>query len=113
MTVDYLLWRITSICNGQDPAVVLYKQNAMRKHILNSIEDRVMTAFLSSASRHPKASIRNNIPVYCICRHTNDDSKMIQCDICQQWFHVACMKIDKSVYKDRRSMWNCPLCSIN
>ena len=53
---------ITSICNGQDPAV--YKQNAMRKHILNSIEDRVMTAFPSSASRHPKASIRKNTPVY-------------------------------------------------
>ena len=71
---------ITSICNGQDPAV--YKQNAMRKHILNSIEDRVMTAFPSSA-RHPKASIRKNIPVYCICQHINDGSKMIKCDICQ------------------------------
>ena len=95
MTVDYLLWRIllTSICNGQDPAV--YEQNAIRKHILNSIEDGVMTAFPTSASRLPKASIRKNIPVYCICRHINDGSQMIQCDICQQWFHVACMKIDK------------------
>ena len=103
MTVDYLLWRIllTSICNGQDPAV--YKQNAMRKHILNSIEDRVMTAFPSSAIRLPKASIRKNIPVHFICRHINDGSKMIQCDICQQWFHVACMKINKSVHIDRRS----------
>ena len=54
---------ITSICNGQDPAIVLYKQNATRKHILNGIEDGVMTAFPSSASRHPKASIRKNIPV--------------------------------------------------
>ena len=57
---------ITSICNGQDPAVLLYKQNAMRKHILNSIKDRVMSVFTSSASRHSKASIRKNIPVYCI-----------------------------------------------
>ena len=71
---------ITSICNGQDPAVLLYKQNV----------------FPSSASRCPKASARKNIPVYCICRHINDGSKMIQCDSCQQWFHVACMKIDKS-----------------
>ena len=28
---------ITSICNGKDPAVLLYKQNAMRKHILKSL----------------------------------------------------------------------------
>ena len=98
---------ITSICNGQDPAVVLYKQNAVGKHILNSIEDGVMTAFPSSA-RHPKASIRTNIPVYCICRHINDGSKMIQCVFFQQWFR---MKIDKSVHKDRRSMWNSP-CAV-
>ena len=74
---------ITSVCNGQDPAVLSYKQNAMRKHILKSIEDGMMTALPSSASRHPKASIRKNILVYCICQHINDGSKMIQCDICQ------------------------------
>ena len=89
---------ITSICNGQNLAVLLYKQNAMRKHILNSIEDRVMTAFLTSASRLPKASISKNIPVYCICWHINDGSKMIQCDVCQQWFHVACMKINTALH---------------
>ena len=33
----FALAYITSICNGQDPAVLLYKQNAMRKHILKSI----------------------------------------------------------------------------
>ena len=127
----FALAYITSIC---DPAVLLYKQNAMRKHILKSIEDGVMTAFPTSASRLPKASIRKNIAVYCIClhindgskmiqcdicrhinddtkmiqcdicRHINDGTKMIQCDICQQWFHVACMKIDKSVHRDRRAM---------
>ena len=70
--------------------------------MLKSIEDRVMTAFPTSASRLPKASIRKNIPVYCICWHIKDGSKMIECDTCQQWFHVACM-IDKSLHKDRRS----------
>ena len=58
---SFALAYITSICNGQDPAVVLYKQNAMRKHVLKSIEDGVMTAFPTSASRLPKASIRKNI----------------------------------------------------
>ena len=75
----FALVYITSICKGQDPAVLLYKQNAMRKHILKSIEDGLMTAFPTSASRLPKVSIRKNIPMYCICRHINDASKMIQC----------------------------------
>ena len=42
----------------EDPAALLYKQNAMRKHILKRIEDGVMTAFPSSASRLLKASAR-------------------------------------------------------
>ena len=104
MTVDYLLWHISHPFNAQDPAVLLYKQNAMRKHILKSIEDGVMTAFPTSAIRLPKASIRKNIPVCCMCRHINDGSKMIQCDICQRRFHVARMIIDKSERKDCRSM---------
>ena len=60
-----------------------------------------MTAFPTSASRLPKASIRKNIPVYCICRYINDGSKMIQCDICQQWFHVACMHEDRQKFTQR------------
>ena len=60
---------ITSICNEQDPAVLLYKLNAMRMHILKSIEDGVMSISPSSASRRSKASARKNTPVYCICRH--------------------------------------------
>ena len=62
MTVDYLLWRISlPFVMVQDSAVLLYKQNAMQKHILKSIEDGVMAAFPKSASRLPKASIRKNI----------------------------------------------------
>ena len=88
MTVDYLTCMVynTSISNGQDPVVLLYNQNAMRKHIINSIKDGVVTAFPSAANRYPKSSVRKNIPVYCnyICRHINYGSKMIQCDICHQ-----------------------------
>ena len=87
---------------GQDPAVLLYKQNAMRKHILNSNEGRGMSIFPSSASRHPKASIRENVPVYCICqRHINDGCKIIKYYVIfPAVVHVTCMKIDKSVHKD-------------
>ena len=50
MTVDYLLWPL-SLPFVMDKIQLFYhiKQNAMRKHILKSIEDGVMTAFPSSA----------------------------------------------------------------
>ena len=46
----FALAYIASICNGQDPAVLLHKQNAMRKHILKSIEDGVMTMYWAVVS---------------------------------------------------------------
>ena len=93
----FALAYITSICNGQDPAVLLYKQ---RKHILKSIEG-VMTAFPNSANRLPKASIRKNIPVYCIYQHINDGSKMIQCDICQRAVVPCSLHEDRQKFAQR------------
>ena len=44
-----------SLAPSHLPSVLSDKQNAMRKHILKSIEDGVMTVFPSSGSRHSKA----------------------------------------------------------
>ena len=109
----YLLWPL-SFPFVMDKIKLFYHINRTQwGSIFWRALDGMMTAFPSSASRHPKASIRKNyiILVYCICQHINDGSKMIQCDICQQWFHVACMKINKSVHQNHKSKWNCPSCS--
>lgn len=37
--------------------------------------------------------------LYCVCRQTygasDDDRLMIGCDVCDQWFHASCMRVDE------------------
>jgi hypothetical protein len=33
--------------------------------------------------------------VYCICRGRDDHTPMIQCDVCDEWFHLVCIKVEK------------------
>jgi len=46
---------------------------------------------------------------YCICRKTHMDVFMIQCDICQDWFHGSCVLIDEDQGKDIEK-YHCPKC---
>ena len=45
---------------------------------------------------------------YCICRGFNDGSKMICCDECDKWFHVACVKHDPT----SNAEFSCPKCLL-
>ncbi|KAG9290957.1 hypothetical protein G9A89_011107 [Geosiphon pyriformis] len=47
--------------------------------------------------------------VYCICRKPDDHRVMIQCDICKEWFHIACVNLSKSVAEVIEKYY-CPLC---
>ena len=63
------------MCNGQDPAVLLYKQNAMRKHILKSIEDGVMIMYWAVVSL--MSALYNIISYFCtsVHKHTLSSSQ--------------------------------------
>ena len=47
--------------------------------------------------------------LYCICR-SQDETAMIQCDKCNEWFHFRCMNIITQVSK-RRPI--CTWCTID
>ena len=48
--------------------------------------------------------------LYCICR-TADESNMIGCDKCEEWYHFGCVGIDISQILDIESYeFTCPRC---
>nr|XP_057941127.1 histone lysine demethylase PHF8 [Doryrhamphus excisus]XP_057941128.1 histone lysine demethylase PHF8 [Doryrhamphus excisus] len=54
-----------------------------------------------------------SIPVYCLCRLPYDVTRfMIECDICQDWFHGSCVGVeeDKAAEID---LYHCPNCQIS
>ena len=102
---------ITSICNGQDPTVLRYNQSAMRSHLLQCIEQGHMTPFPSVPGRNPSKSTEDVVPIYCLCRLIDDGKKMIQCAGCNEWFHVACVQVEKKFIACRKLDWFCPSCT--
>ncbi|ROW16470.1 hypothetical protein VPNG_02771 [Cytospora leucostoma] len=50
---------------------------------------------------------------YCICRGPDDHRWMISCDMCEDWFHGECVKIDKAVGEALIQRYVCPRCTDN
>lgn len=48
---------------------------------------------------------------YCICRGPDDHRWMISCDMCDDWFHGECVRIDKAVGEALIQRYVCPRCS--
>ena len=104
----------TSICNGHDPTTLRYNQSAMRSHLLKCIEQGQITPFPSVPRRKPSKTIENVVvPVYCICRLIDNGTKMIQCAGCNEWFHVACVQVEKKFITCQKLDWFCPNCTRN
>ncbi|OCT86077.1 lysine-specific demethylase 7A isoform X2 [Xenopus laevis] len=51
-------------------------------------------------------------PVYCVCRQPYDVSRfMIECDICKDWFHGSCVKVEEHQAADI-DLYHCPNCEV-
>ncbi|KAI8583625.1 hypothetical protein K450DRAFT_222031 [Umbelopsis ramanniana AG] len=60
----------------------------------------------------PKDEVEDS-QVYCLCRRRVSDAKnnsMIQCDVCEDWFHLDCVNLSSTVV-DRIGKYMCPACS--
>ena len=101
---------ITSICNGQDPSELVYNQSAMRSHLLMCIEQGQMMPFPSAPGRCAEKAVMKTVPIYCICRLIDDGTKMIECAGCREWFHVACVQVQKKFITNRNLDWFCNDC---
>ena len=50
---------------------------------------------------------------YCICREPWNRKKMIGCDYCEEWYHIACLSLKRSdVKKLKNIQWKCPKCEL-
>uniref|UniRef100_A0A8C8J9Z6 Uncharacterized protein n=1 Tax=Oncorhynchus tshawytscha TaxID=74940 RepID=A0A8C8J9Z6_ONCTS len=51
-------------------------------------------------------------PLYCVCRQSYDVSRfMIECDICNDWFHGSCVQVEEHHAVDI-DVYHCPKCDV-
>ena len=99
-TADCCLFAIAfavGVCIGSDAKILTFEQMKRQKHLFQCREQRKMSPFPSSLK-----SILRSLPkqvlvnVYCICRlHDFFDEMMIQCELCNLWYHYKCVDIKK------------------
>ncbi|KAM9785474.1 histone lysine demethylase PHF8 [Neosynchiropus ocellatus] len=54
-----------------------------------------------------------SVPVYCLCRLPYDVTRfMIECDICQDWFHGSCVGVEEEKAAEI-DLYHCPNCQVS
>ena len=85
-----------------------FHQQGMRDHLVQCFQQQQLQPFPASQKRKEQKNRLKHIQIhlYCTCGlPESSDTQMIQCAMCQQWYHFRCMGI-----KDAPEHWNCPTC---
>ena len=103
----------TSICFGNDPTNITFKQEEMRRHLLFCIELKKLETFpIRSKCHRPKPFRKEIIPIYCACRLIDDGTKMVECSSCLEWFHQSCVHdiVSEYLLTNRELDWKYSSC---
>ncbi|OAF70947.1 hypothetical protein A3Q56_01314 [Intoshia linei] len=66
---------------------------------------------MNKQKKHYKTKKKES-KLYCICKSTECKTFMIQCDICNEWYHGKCMGIEE-IYADCINSFECSNCSAS
>ena len=93
---------------GDDFRGLTFSQNDMRQHLVECFERKQLSVF-----PHPSGTVTRNtrkhlfVHIHCECQLPDSyDSKMIECDRCNHWFHFKCVKLRRQVPET----WYCKHC---
>jgi len=78
----------TSLCGGENPVEINYKQHLFYSHLLNCVTKQEISVFPRSTRKRKVTKSRGTetFELFCHCR-LPEQGRMIQCDHCQEWYH--------------------------
>ena len=104
----------TALVNGTNPGICFFDQGRMRRHLYQCLTQGKMEQFpmLKSNGAEAKINSEDIIKVYCSCRMPEVDGiDMVQCNQCQEWFHLGCVAVPDEAMSDSATEWFCPTCA--
>ena len=100
------------MANGVQPGHCVFKQSEMRKHLIRSLEEKVLSMFPAEKIKRGRVGVHcmNSIEIFCSCRMPIEGN-MIECSGCKEWFHLACvMDVPERAVDELDYVWLCALC---
>lgn len=68
----------------------------------------------SNSTQGRKASKSGKTELCPSCKESADDGKALHCDLCLQWFHADCVRLDENAFNvlsKLDQLWLCPTCN--
>ena len=93
----------TSLCGGENPVEINYKQHLLCSHLLNCVTKQEISVFPRSTRKRKVTKSRGTetFELFCQCR-LPEQGRMIQCDHCQEWYHSECVTVPESIWKAKK-----------
>lgn len=109
----YTIAIMTALAYRQDPALLVFDQNNLRRHLGECFEAGYIQLFPVVKKRRIKDRVKKEkvLPIYCSCRlPENNDYPMVQCDTCNEWYHFECTGVSADDISEECT-WNCRNCT--
>ena len=105
-----------AVTNGDDPALVRWKQNRMRSHLSGCFNNELLTPFPTTESKILRSKMSTHsrsefkIKLWCLCNLPSYAfANMVECPKCLNWYHKPCVEF-VDVSEDVEFVY-CPPCS--
>ena len=116
----FAIAHIADLAFDKEPANKGYDVTNMRSHLEKCMAEKTFSSF---PPNDPKKRIKRSKDsvarkeVYCSCRQAfycsdidQDKYNMVECSMCEEWFHKCCQKIPVKVFKNKNESWACSSC---
>ena len=93
---------VVSLCMRKDPHAELYTLAAMREHLTQCFETRIITSFPTPEGKRRLGRNlivnRKKVDVFCTCcfpwdKYDGKRGPLVQCVLCREWYHQNCLKL--------------------
>ena len=109
----------TDMLFGFSPEKRNNDESNLRSHLAMCLEQGKLVSFPQSTEIRKKSKQSLTLmDIYCKCRSPlfeNDTDKnpvlyMIECAVCEEWFHEKCERVPNIYFRDHKKVWKCSFC---
>lgn len=99
-----------AVCQGQPPELCLFTEGRLRAQLYGSLAKNSIKFDMKTIESKVNVNIaQTKVPVYCVCRTAHYHELMVQCFMCQEWYHPTCVEIPETVIGNDET-WLCQKC---